>query len=455
MTREERGTRRRRWLCGLALLLGLSVVYGATATRDDSASVDTWTAALSAWRIATTGDPAVTAQDVAPIRADMRWVWLSEDARGETVVARAAGPVVAALPAYWLVRPATMTAWPAALTAAALTALAMLLLWGSLSGLMRLRDATLAVVAVALTTPVWSVAADAMWPHTVTLVGVAGMAWAARRERWWLVGLFGGVALWGRLHAAVIVAVLGVALALRRREPGVAVAAGLPAIGALGALCVWNRWVFDSWSPTAAYEVPRFAEYAGHHLLDPVNQLGFLLAPDRGLLVWTPALVLLAPALVRSWRTIPDPFRWLLLGGVAYTLTQTLLNRFSGGDAFYGYRIGLELLVCSAPALAVSARDAGRWARRLLGPVLACQAVAIGVGAVVPGLYLEHARIWTSNAFAVVVAHQPLVLAVVLLLAVGIAELVRRMWFASARPPEVSPGRLVHRREDPLLVERD
>lgn len=440
------------------LLLGLGAVYGATATTDDSASLDTWTAGLSAWRIATTGDPAVAEDDVARIRADLRPIWLTEDERGEVVVARAAGPVAAALPAYLLADPVAMTVIPAALTAAVLTALAMMLLWGALSTLLRMREATVAVLAVALTTPVWSVAADALWPHTITLVGIGGMAWAARRERWWLVGLFGGVAVWGRLHAAVIVAVLGLGLALRRREPAIAVAAGLPALTALAALCFWNRWVFGSWSPAAAYEASDFTAYAGHHLVDPVNHLGFLVAPDRGLLVWTPAIALLLPALVRSWRTIPDVFRWLLLGGAAYTLTQTLLNRFSGGDTFYGYRIGLELVACSAPALALSARRVGRWARRLLAPVLGCQALAIGVGAAASGLYLDHGQIWTNNAFAVVVAHQPMLMTAALALAAGIAELARRLWFvptAPATPDERSASGPVQCRENALLIERD
>ena len=48
----------------------------------------------------------------------------------------------------------------------------------------------------------WSVAANGLWPHTLTVLGISGMAWAAARDRWWLVGLFGGVVVWGRLHAA-------------------------------------------------------------------------------------------------------------------------------------------------------------------------------------------------------------------------------------------------------------
>ncbi len=65
-----------------------------------------------------------------------------------------------------------------------------------------------------------------MWTHPVTLLGIGGMAWAASRDRWWLVGLFGGVALWGRLHTALIVAILGLAVAVARRRPRIALQAG-------------------------------------------------------------------------------------------------------------------------------------------------------------------------------------------------------------------------------------
>ena len=38
-------------------------------------------------------------------------------------------------------------------------------------------------LVLGLTTPVWAVAANALWTHTVTILGIAGMAWAASRAK--------------------------------------------------------------------------------------------------------------------------------------------------------------------------------------------------------------------------------------------------------------------------------
>ena len=72
---------------------------------------------------------------------------------------------------------------------------------------------------------------------------------------------------------------------------------------------------------------------------------------------------------------------------------------FTGGDYFYGHRLGLEMLVCSAPAFCFSAARAGRVARALLAPVLAVQLFAMAVGAMGATLFVEERLVWTRNAF--------------------------------------------------------
>ena len=79
--------------------------------------------------------------------------------------------------------------------------------------------ALVSALALGFTTPVWSVSADGLWPHTLTGLGLAGMAWAAARDRWWLVGLLASVAIWGRIHLAVIAAVVGLLVGWSRRRP--------------------------------------------------------------------------------------------------------------------------------------------------------------------------------------------------------------------------------------------
>ena len=122
-------------------------------------------------------------------------------------------------------------------------------------------------------------------------------------------------------------------------------------------------------------------------------------SPDRGILVWTPVVLLLLPALVRSWRDLPDWSRSLLAGGLLYTLASCAMNTFTGGDGFYGYRYGLEFLACATPALALSYERMGRLARTCLGPLIGVQFFAFLLGAVEDNAYLPQTAAWHQNVF--------------------------------------------------------
>ena len=117
--------------------------------------------------------------------------------------------------------------------------------------------------------------------------------------------------------------------------------------------------MYGSWNPTSAYETTVFVDYATDRL-SLVNHLGMWVSPGRGILVWTPVILLLLPALARSWRELPDWAKGLLYAGLFYTLLQASLNRFSGGDFVYGYRLGLEFLACAFPGLVIASRHMGR-----------------------------------------------------------------------------------------------
>ena len=172
-------------------------------------------------------------------------------------------------------------------------------------------------------------------------------------------------------------------------------------------MCAWCRWMYGTWDPTSAYDFGVLVDYADRKGVDIVNFLGFWVSPDRGMLVWTPLLLVLVPAVVRAWRTLPAWSTSLLLGGVGYTLVQAALNRFSGGDYFYGYRLTLELLACSAPVLALSAHRAGRWARPLLGPVIGLQFCAMLIGSITKRFWVHTDAMWTDNAFWMAVRDFP------------------------------------------------
>ena len=400
---------RRRWVLPTVLFLVCAGVYGATVSP--SPSPDAFTADFAAWHIARTGEPVPDISDF-PLLDDnvIRETWIVETADGREAVGRAPGVIAAAVPAYALLQPSGVSAVPGGLAAALLSAVAVVLLFLVLRDRTGSRTALVAAGLVAFATPVWSVAADAMWPHTLTTLGILGMAWAADRGRWWLVGILGGVALWGRLHAALVCAVLGLGLAWSRRRPGIAVRAGVAAAGMLALMSVWTRWMYGSWDPTSGYRAGDFGRNVADNLLHLPNYLGFLVSADRGLLWWSPLLVLLGPAAWRNRHELPDWSRWLVLSGASYLLSQAVLNRFSGGDQFYGYRTSLELVVSLAPALALSAHRMGDRARRWFTPVAVLQLVLIAPGAVRDGFYVPVADVWTRNAFLDALTDRPLAL---------------------------------------------
>lgn len=374
---------------------------------------DVQTTSLMSWRVAQIGAPWFDGFDYSRWEGGGFTLWMGEAANGHIVGFRSPGPVAAAIPLYavlGLFGVDTYTLIPGSVLAVLMTTAGLMFLFLAIR--IRTGDgiAVGAVLALGLTTPVWSVSADALYTHPVTLLGIAGMAWAAARDRWWLVGLFGGVALWGRLHTVLIVAILGLAIAVVRRRPQVALQAGVVSAAGLALATLWGRWMYGTWSPAGGYPMASYTERAlgtdGGVMNRLVNHLGLWVSPDRGILIWTPVLLLLLPAVVRAWRGLPDWSRWLAVGGVAYTLVQGQLNGFSGGSGFYGYRLTLELLVCVFPAYALSFPSTGRWAIRLLGPLLGLQFAAISVGAFGGGK-LNEDHLWTDNSFVFALREVP------------------------------------------------
>lgn len=396
----------RRRLVPTVLFGLLAVLY--TATVNPAPSPDAWTAGFAARHIAMTGDPVPDIADF-PLLDDnvIRETWIVRTADGREAVGRAPGVIAAAVPAYAAARPATVSPAPAGITAALLSAASVVVFFLLLRDRLGTRRSLVAAGLLGVGTPVWSVSADAMWPHTLTTLGIVGTAWAADRGRWWLVGACGGVMLWGRLHAAVVCAVVGLGIAWSRRRPEVAWRVGVVAVASLGLASAWTRWMYGSWDPTSGYRVGDFAGTAADRALDPLNYLGVLVSADRGLLWWCPLLLVLGPTAWRHRRELPDWSRWLAAGGASYALSQVVLNRFSGGDHFYGYRTSIELVVSLAPALALASPHLSERARRWFVPVAVLQVVVVSVGAIADDLYSPVRDVWWRNAFVDAVVRRP------------------------------------------------
>lgn len=360
------------------LFVGLSVLYGITI--GSSVSLDVASAHFAAWHLISTGSPWI--ENVGFIEGHaLRDVWVTT-AGGHEVIARAPGVIVAVVPAYFLAQLDGFSNVPGGLTAAVMTAGSVTLMYLVAARRWSVRASVFAALVFGLTTPVWSVAADGMWPHTLTVFAAAGMAWSAQRDRWWLVGLFAGIGIWGRVHFALVLAVLGVLEAWRQRRPMVAVKAAVPGLALLGLMSVWTRWMYGEWRLTGNYSTGEVLALRDNYSSILLNELGLFFSLGRGLLIWTPLALVLIPAVYRAWRELPGWSRSLLVGGVVYTLVQGFLNRFQGGDSFWGYRLGLELLACAFPAFVLAADRMGLVARRLLAPVVAVQFVVMLPGVV-------------------------------------------------------------------------
>lgn len=441
-SRDRRPGLRGAWRLPATMFVLAGVVYAVSAAYS-GASGDVLTTNLASWQLSR-GTPYLDQISFPPLENHPgRAIWVVALDNGREVIGRSPGAVLAGIPAYALFGADTFSLIPGALSAALLTALAVALLALTVQRFLPRREAALATAAFAFATPMWSVAGNGLWPHTVTVLGICGMAWASStegRHKWWLVGLFGGVVLWGRLHAAVLVAVFGLYVAWRHRSVRELMQVGLPSAALLALQAGWTRWLYHSWNPVSAYNTDPFSDFAGEHRLDLVNQLGFWLSPDRGFLVWTPLALVLLPALLRSWSTLPTWSRGLVWAGLAYTVLQGVLNRFSGGDAVYGYRLMLEFLACAAPAYALSARRMGRAARALFAPVLALQAIAITAGALNNRLGLPHEEVWRANSFLDALDGQWWLVLAVLVIAGLMGWLARRMWRDQGSPSSTVAG---------------
>jgi uncharacterized integral membrane protein len=404
------------------VFLAASAVYAPTVST--GVSTDVSATSLTSWQIAHTGQPWMEDLDLS---AETPIPYFGPGADGHTVTLRTPGPILAGVPFYLgsSEDQSDVSYRRSGLGAALLSAGAVALMYLALRTRMSSLGALGLSAVFALATPMWSVSADAMWTHSVTAFAVAGGAWSMSRERWWLTGAWLGIGVLARPHTVVIAAVVGLGMAWSRRSPVIAVRVGITSAMGLAALLLWNRYVFGVWSVQSGYGkdidglVPGSGGGAGY--LE--NLAGFLVSPDRGFLIWTPMAALLLPAVIRSWREVPAWSRWLATGGVLYTLIQLQLNVFTGGDAFYAYRLGIELLVCVVPVYAFSLAHTRQRARAFAPVLVGLMVAAISFGSVIDGVFIHQNQAWVDNSLFVALRHQPLIVGLYLavLSAVGAA----------------------------------
>ena len=390
-----------RWLLLAFLTLALSAYLSSTTAQN--ANSDAKANSFLAWHLAHTASPFVEDGAYPEIPGPD---YIQPNEAGRTVVARTPGPSLVAAPFYLGTTddPQRLSYRQGSVAAAVMTAVAMALLLSALLPHLPAVGAVGAAAVVAFTTPVWSVSADQLWTHGLTLLSIAGSAASLSRERWWSAGTFLAVGILARPHIALVAAVVGVGLAWSRRSPRPALAIGLTSSLGLILLAAWNRLVFGQWSVTSGYAqgladvVPGAGSSSTIGYLE--NLAGFLISPDRGLVIWTPLLLLASVTAWKNRRHVPDWTLWLAGGGLTYSLVQLALNDFTGGSGFNGYRLALELLVALAPWFAIASARAGTFLKRAAPLVVAYQAGMTFLSAAVGGYWVRQEDVWTDNSVA-------------------------------------------------------
>ncbi len=240
--------------------------------------------------------------------------------------------------------------WPATLTAvitSALVAFFLLMALQQLNTPPRVRVA--AVFVASFGTGLFSVASNALWQHGPAALVLAAGFWFMSRDRLRIAAVVFGSLGVVRPLALVIPAVAAMVLAAERRSVRPLLDMSLAGWG-VGALVLYNRWVFGALALTPGYDSTGLRPPEGLEALLG-NVLSGFVDPHRGLLMVSPFLVPLAVGLPGAWRSASAAVRGAALGGLVYFLVHLTLNRFTGGGGFFGYRYPIEALVAGVPLL--------------------------------------------------------------------------------------------------------
>jgi hypothetical protein len=323
-------------------------VFAATAQYHDPLNNDAHATAVAAWQLAHHGNATLNA-----FHGQFPWLYSAD---GRYVTNRLPGTIFWAAPFYKSIGPSSYPPiYPSALAAAAASAIAIGFAFALCCRIASRRQAAAAALALAFATGTWTVSAKELWTHGPAQAAVLLTVLCYSRRRWLLAGIPAGFAILIRPHLGVVAVVLGVTAAVRGRSLrplliSVGSAAGLWIL-LLYNHAVWGRWtVLGGYADSAPFSARAVGEFG-------VGIVGTFVSPERGVLVMTPALLLLLPGCRAAWRVAPWWVRSAAVSGIAYVIVQIWASRFSGGDGFYSYRTPLEGLTLCVPLLTITWRE--------------------------------------------------------------------------------------------------
>jgi hypothetical protein len=347
-------------------------VYLLTTSWTTATSPDTYTNAVAAWKLGTSG--SIELEEWEPISnppfvGAVSWI---VNVQGRAVSKYPPGTTLMVAPLYamfpgelttipafderrWESVPVDVPAppfWPGALVAAMATALAVAIAGFTVRPLVGSTEALIGAYIYAFGTGAWGVASHDLWPHGPGMLWIALAVWLLVIGRRWVAGLAFGMAILTRPLTMIIAATAGLFIAVRRRSWRPIVEIGAGSVGGTLTLVWYNIVAFGSVSISGGYtsvftdnvQVLDLGWYAE-------NVVKGFYDVEQGLFIWSPfLLVVIVAAVIVRHRSTPE-VSGPALGGLVYVFVHWKLNRFGGGTGFIGYRYPLEAIAAAAPML--------------------------------------------------------------------------------------------------------
>ena len=249
--------------------------------------------------------------------------------------------------------------------------------------------ALIAVVIFGLGTSVWSAASQALWTHTPAVLGYALAVWGIVSGFGAVAGAAAGLAAVARpATAPVALLLVGFLIhrAMRHRAAGGAAVAetgqalrGMVCLGLVaGSGVLFNLMIFGNVAGGAAGRTTNWVEAFGVSSMFEGSLLtglaGLTISPSRGILVFSPVVLLAVVGGFRVWRTrlgglasiqVQDAVllgRYATLGAVAMLLTYSQYLVWWGGHGF-GPRYLTDMMPLAALLFLFGLVDLDRLAR--------------------------------------------------------------------------------------------
>jgi hypothetical protein len=265
---------------------------------------------------------------------------------------RTPGILGVAVVGYFLTSPFTdgFYDWPGIVTAIIAAWLSVLLVAASAE---RLGKGTWlpAAILFGLGTATWAVSADQLWPHGPAQLAIAAGLYLMIRGRDTWAGVCLGFAVLVRPVTIILGLGMAVTKAVTSRSLRPLMTIGLPTVVGGVAYLAFNRILFGSFSPMAAYE--SVGGLIGLEGIGGVigNQVSALIGLQHGVLVWSSWLLVCALFGLRWIKgTVPN-WLWLTpLVALIYVLVHSSME-IASGAMFYNYRYPLEAVALAAPVL--------------------------------------------------------------------------------------------------------